>query len=89
MDMLKLPSEPTVSVEVMASVLADCEAARLVTSIEKELAIADELAEPVTVVLLLDEKVLAPQFSVDNSAEEASCKLANCDFTVPKDESWV
>jgi hypothetical protein len=71
------PAAPTVSVEVMAAVLADWELANCVTVIEKELAIDDVLAVPVTTVVSLDEKVLAPHVSVESKSEAASPRLAN------------
>jgi hypothetical protein len=73
----KVPAAPTVSVEVIALVLADCELASWVTVIEKELAIDDVPAVPVTASVLLDEKVLAPHVSVESRSEAASPKLAN------------
>jgi hypothetical protein len=77
MDIDKVPAAPTVSVEVMAAVLADCELANCVTDIENELAIDDELAVPVTAAVSLDEKVLAPQVSVESKSDAASPRLAN------------
>jgi hypothetical protein len=73
----------------MAAVLADCELANCVTDIENELAIDDELAVPVTAAVSLDEKVLAPQVSLDSRSDAASPKLANCDFTVANADSCV
>jgi hypothetical protein len=77
MEIESVPAAPTVSVEVMAAALADWELANCVTDIEKELAIDDVLAVPVTADVSLDEKVLAPQVSLDSKSDAASPKLAN------------
>ena len=85
----KLPSAPTVDVVVMAAVLAVWAAANCVTPTEKELANAEVLTDPVMADVLLDEKVLAPHVSDERSAADASCKLANCDLTVPNEDNCV
>jgi hypothetical protein len=77
MEIDKVPAAFTVSVEVMAADLADWELANCVTDIENELAIDDELAVPVTAVVSLDEKVLAPHVSLESRSDAASPKLAN------------
>jgi hypothetical protein len=85
----KLPSAPTVDVVVRAAVLADWAAANCVTPTEKELANAEVLTDPVMADVLLDEKVFEPHVSDESNAAEASCKLANWDFTVPNEDNCV